>query len=314
MQLQRQADRSIITLDSASLLGQGGEAQVYTVPNEGGLVAKVYHSPTSERAGKLAAMLANPPEGATARGITRIAWPVDLLCDSGQRVVGFLMPRVTQTRIIADLYNPGIRRRKCPLFSYLYLHRTAHNLAAAVRALHARGYVISDVNESNILVAETTLVTLVDTDSFQVRDPANGTVFRCPVGKPEFTPRELQGKSFALVDRAPEHDLFGLGVLIFRLLMEGTHPFDGNFQGKGDPPLHNERISSGHFPHSIGRRVPYLPPKNSTPFEILHPALRQLFVRCFEDGHDNPNTRPDAKTWQTAIAEAEKFARHLFCQ
>jgi formylglycine-generating enzyme required for sulfatase activity len=304
MQLQRQSDGKIITLNPAAKLGRGGEAQVYAVPHESGLVAKIYHQPSDERAHKLTAMLANPPENANARGITRIAWPVDLLCDSGRRVVGFLMPRVNETRPIADFYNPRIRRSHNPLFTYEYLHNTAHNLAAAVKALHARGYVIGDVNESNILVATTTIVTLVDTDSFQVS--ANGTVFRCPVGKPEFTPPELQSQKFAQVDRAPQHDLFGLGALIFQLLMEGTHPFLGIFQGRGDPPPLEARIQAGHFPYGTKRNIPWQPARTAPPIELLHPALRQLFVQCFEDGHRHPPARPDAQTWQSALQEARQ--------
>src|SRR5436305_1951244 len=94
-------------------------------------------------------------------------------------------------------------------------------------ALHSRDYVVGDVNESNILVADTALITVVDTDSFQVRDPDGKTVFHCPVAKPEFTPPELQGRQLHDVDRVPAHDRFGLAVLIFQLLMEGTHPFAG---------------------------------------------------------------------------------------
>jgi DNA-binding helix-hairpin-helix protein with protein kinase domain len=205
---------------------------------------------------------------------------------------------------VIDFYNPKSRRQVCPLFNYRYLHRAARNLAAVVRALHARGYVIGDVNESNILVSETALIALVDTDSFQVHDPQNGSVYRCPVGKPEFTPAELQGKTFASIDRKPEHDLFGLAVLIFQLLMEGTHPFAGIFEGSDDPPLYEERIAAGHFPYGK-QRVPYRFMSMAPPFETLHPTLRHLIVRCFEDGHDNPQARPEAQIWQSALDEAE---------
>jgi formylglycine-generating enzyme required for sulfatase activity len=91
-------------------------------------------------------------------------------------------------------------------------------------ALHARGYVVGDVNESNVLVAERSLITLVDTDSFQVRDAQTGVVYRCPVGKPEFTPPELQGRRFADVDRNPEHDQFGLAVLLASRRPSGDDP------------------------------------------------------------------------------------------
>src|SRR5438093_919042 len=85
------------------------------------------------------------------------------------------------------------------------------------RALPAKGYGIGDLNERNLLVTTQALVTLVDTDSFQVK--AAERVFRCRVGSAEYTPPELQGARFADIDRGPQHDAFGLGVLIFQLLM-----------------------------------------------------------------------------------------------
>lgn len=308
MRLQRQSNQQIITLDATSTLGHGGEARVYPLPQDETLVAKIYHKPTKAHADKLAAMLANPPENPMVeQGHISIAWPFDLLraLDGSDRVVGFLMPRVKGMNSILDFYNPKSRRQKCPFFNYLYLHRTARNLAAAVGAIHARGYCVGDVNESNILVGNTALVTLVDTDSFQVSEQDNSIVYRCPVGKAEFTPPELQGKSFAQLDRAIEHDLFGLAVVLFQLLMEGTHPFSGIFQGAGDPPPYETRISSGHFSYSTKQRVPYTASRIAPPFELLHPNLQQLFIRCFEDGHHNPLLRPNTQTWQNALKEAE---------
>jgi DNA-binding helix-hairpin-helix protein with protein kinase domain len=75
---------------------------------------------------------------------------------------------------------------------------------------------------------------------------------------------------------------------------------------------------SGHFHH--GRKhVPWSPKPVAPPFEILHPTLRQLSIRCFEDGHHNPRVRPDAQTWamgvresESALVEYKKNPRHLF--
>ncbi len=208
-------------------------------------------------------------------------------------------------RPIIDFYNPKTRREHCPLFNYQYLLRTARNLAAAFAALHTSGYCIGDVNESNILVSDTALVTLVDTDSFQVSEPDSNVVYRCPVGKPEFTPPELQNKIFSQYDREIHHDLFGLGVLIFQLLMEGTHPFSGIYQDAEEPPSYEARIAAGHFTYSKYRQVPYLPTPIAPGWEILHPSLQELLLRCFEDGHNNPKLRPSAQAWLMAIAEAE---------
>ncbi len=307
MRLSRYSDGQSVVLDTSTPLGKGGEARVFKVRSAPSLVAKMYHEPTPEQIQKLHVMLANPPEDPTrASGHLSIAFPTDLLTlpSDKQKVVGFLMPKAESVVPIFHYYNPSIRRQEHPLVNPLYLHRMGRNLASAVRALHARGYVIGDVNETNILATDTALITLVDTDSFQVRSTQEGRLYRCRVGRLEFTPPELQGRVFIEADRLPEHDLFGLGVVLFQLLMEGTHPFSGVYLGTGEPPPYEARIQEGSFPYGT-RRGAYRPMPVAPAFETLHPTLRQLFLRCFEDGFANPSARPDAQTWQNALAEAE---------
>ena len=118
------------------------------------------------------------------------------------------MPRIKGMQNIIDYYNPKSRKAHAPLFHYGYLLRTARNLAAAFRALHARGYVIGDVHQSDVLVADSALVTIVGADSFQVRDPASGLVYPGIVGKSEFTPPELQGRTLSELT-SPELTLSG---------------------------------------------------------------------------------------------------------
>lgn len=307
MKLQSQIKGEIVTLDTNNPLGGGGEGRIYSVLQDPSLVAKIYHNPTDDDADKLAVMLGMPPEEPAAfAGHSSIAWPVDLLhtIKGRQKIVGYLMPKVIRAEAVHILYTPKNRRQQKPLFNYLYLHRTARNLAAAINLLHNRNIIIGDVNESNILVSDTALVTLVDTDSFQVHDSYTDYTFRCPVGKAEFTAPELQGQSFRELVRLPEQDLFGLGVLIFQLLMEGTHPFAGVYQGRGDPPSIEARIREGHFPYS-SKRVPYRPMPLAPDFKALHPSLQKLFITCFEAGHQEPKARPDTLMWLEALKAAE---------
>jgi len=42
-------------------------------------------------------------------------------------------------------------------------------LSKAIEAIHYKNYVIGDLNESNVLVKSSALVSVIDTDSFQVR-------------------------------------------------------------------------------------------------------------------------------------------------
>ncbi|MBV9111181.1 MAG: hypothetical protein JO306_17375, partial [Gemmatimonadetes bacterium] len=305
--LRRRSSGQLLTLDLARLIGAGGEARVLEVPGEPRLVAKLYREPTLERARKLGIMLEKPP--ALDAGAS-VAWPVDLLTGpSGGHFAGFLMPRVEGPRIF-EFYNPTSRRRTAPLFDYRMLHRAGVNLAAAFEGLHAHGYVVGDVNESNILVSpDDGAVTLVDADSFQVRDGAR-TVFRSRVGKAEYTPPELQGSNFGDVDRAGEHDRFGLAVLLFLLLNEGTHPFACRLgDGQEVPPV-EERISRGLFPHARTDGA-CRPPRMAPAFTSLDTALRVLFLRAFVKGQHDPAARPSPAEWRAGLAEAQ--ARLVGC-
>ncbi|MEO7649286.1 MAG: hypothetical protein ABIZ80_02380, partial [Bryobacteraceae bacterium] len=297
------ADGSVVLLGHE--LGRGGEATVLAVEGALGQVAKVYHTSTVERVLKLRAMIASPPSDPTAaQNHISICWPTELIFDRPGVCLGFLMPRVdfTTNEPVFKLYNPKDRWRARPGFTWRYLLRTAVNIASAMEAVHAKGYVVGDLNESNLMVTETALVTLVDCDSMQVPRPDRPGFFRCPVGKPDYTPPELQGRDFGLVDRNPPHDNFGLAILIFLLLMEGIHPFAGVAQGI-EMSL-EERIRRGESPYAGSRLI--LPMPVAPSLYILPGELRALFLRCFQDGHAHPSARPSAREWRLALTSAEQ--------
>jgi DNA-binding helix-hairpin-helix protein with protein kinase domain len=269
-------------------------------------------------------MQANPPADPTlALGHASIAWPLQLLYDDRGRLIGYSMGYVQNAVPLLQVFNPKLRAKTLPSFNRRYLHRTARNLSAALGALHATNYVVGDLNESNVMVTPSALVTLIDADSFQVqrREGAKPIVHPCPVGKPEYTPPELQGKTFTEVPRQPEHDRFGLAVLVFQLLMEGNHPFRALWLAAGDPPEIAARIRGGHWPHVRSAGLPLAPPRNAPALESLHPDLVALFQQCFIAGHARPAERPTPEAWERALSAAEKalitcrnghlYSRHL---
>jgi serine/threonine protein kinase len=306
--------RKIFDLDGKSIslgpvVGRGGEAVVYRLADSPGWIAKLYEpAPRPNYPAKLAWMLSHPPVDPTAAlGHPSLAWPAALLYDQEYRLAGYRMPYIKEAAPILVVFNPRRRSEALPQFDRRYLHRTACNLATAIGALHQSSYIVGDLNESNILVKSSALVSLIDADSFQVQEP-NGRemiTYACPVAKPEYTPPELQGKPLSSIVRTSEQDAFGLGVLIFQLLMEGNHPFRAQWQGKGDPPPMEERIASGAFPYTATPGLPVCPPKYAPELDWLHPALTELIRRCFIDGHRDPRQRPGASAWVKAISKAE---------
>ncbi len=298
-----------MTVTTARRLGAGGEAEVYEVADRPRYAFKKYRVPSAERAAKLRVMLASPPEDLDAGGHVAIAWPRELVVASSGVVEGFLMPRIdlSSTVPLFQVYNPASRLQIAPAFTWRYLLRTARNVAAIVDSLHRAGYVVGDINESNLLVNRRALAVLVDCDSMQVRDPATGVVHRGGVGKPEFTAPELLGRDLSTTDRTFESDDFAVAVLVFQLLLEGVHPFAGIWRGRGEPPDVSARIRSGQFPYRRGARL--VPPPHGLPLDVLPPPLRKMAWRAFTSGVRRPSARPSAGAWVAALEAAEGALR-----
>ena len=282
-----------------SPIAVGGEGGIYAVAGDPAVVAKVYNSPQPpERSAKLRAMaeLAN-------QSLTQVAaWPTATLHQqSGGLVAGVLMPRITGSLEIHHLYSVAQRKKDFPDADWRFLVHAARNCALAFEAIHAAGHVIGDVNQKNVLVSPRGIVHLVDCDSFQVRD-STGKVYRCDVGVPEFTPPELQGQSFRTIDRTPDHDRFGLAVLIFHLLMMGRHPFAGVYSGDGEMPL-EKAITTGRFAYASTPEVTLMrPPPGTPPISLLAGPLLPLFERSFLVPGAAGTGRPAPGEWQDALA------------
>jgi hypothetical protein len=207
------------------------------------------------------------------------AWPQDLLHDPRTgNVVGFLMPRIDGHHEIHKLYGPADRKLAFPDAGWGFLIRASRNLAAAFDAVHRHGHVIGDVNQGNVVVSRQATVRLIDCDSFQITHL--GRNYPCSVGVPLFTPPELQGRKLDELARTPEHDRFGLAVLVFHLLFMGRHPFAGRHPDRAIPV--ETALREGLF--AFGRKAMgsgIVPPPYSLWLRDLTPAVAELFERAF---------------------------------
>ena len=286
-------------------LGRGGEAVVYSVEGQPELVAKIYHQPPdAEKAEKLSEMVKLQSE----RLLALSAWPVGTLFLAGRRsMAGFLMKNVCRYKDIHLLYNPKSRTREFPpRANWRFLIHTASNVARAFAAVHDCGHVIGDVNQSNVRVSpETAIVNLVDCDSFQIS--AEGKIYPCEVGVPLYTPPELQDTEFREVVRTPNHDNFGLAVLIFHLLFMGRHPFAGKFLGRGEMTI-EKAIAEQRFAFARDTQLTQmLPPPACITLAHLPEEIGDLFTSAF-GSNGGGNVRPDGRRW---IAELDALAKRL---
>jgi len=215
-------------------IASSGEGTVWkTARNR--YLAKIYHSSHHERVKKLEVMVANPPTELNSHlNHISFAWPQELLTDRNGSVLGFLMPEIKDAKELLDVYNPQRRNKMLKLEVYWdFLYTTALNIASFIQLIHVKGYVLGDIKPQNILVNNRALPSIIDTDSFQVRHPKTGEVYRCLVGTEGFTPVELLEKDFHITDQTEVHDRFRLAVIVY-LLLFGNEPFKGKWVEEGD--------------------------------------------------------------------------------
>ena len=300
-------------------LGEGGEGEVYAVADSFQWVIKVYKpgkAPKGTATKKLLVMEGlMPPLAGEHAGHPSLTWPEQIIRDrNSNSLVGFVMPRVDMsgTMTVGEFFAPSVRQQKLQAMNLqldgVQIQQTRwniiRNLSKTVARVHEQGHLVGDINDRNILVEPTRGdVSIIDCDSFQVRDQKTRTIYRCKVGRPEYTAPELlqqmQGPcrraqcpggsdrhdtGYPCVSRNQEHDKFGMAVIIFQLLMEGNHPYDCRVIGPdAGASTRWEKIKQGYYPYSTSRpaHIRVNNPINQTRFERLPKNVRDMFERAF---------------------------------
>lgn len=308
--------RTVIELAATAFAG-GGEGDLYRIKSPAAYehyVAKLYHphkiSPKREE--KTQYLIDHPPVGLRESG--SIVWIKDALYTTEYEFVGFIMPFAEGKKLELlclgklpkkigekwqrfDLKNPNALQ---------YRLRICFNLAVAIYQMHATDhYVLVDMKPENIILQPNGLLAIVDTDSVEVIE--NGVaIFPAPVATPEYTPPEFYTKNRQKNSTIGESwDRFGLSVIFYKLLC-GIHPFAGSAK----PPYDNlvslhEKIEHGLFVHRrLDQAVFSVIPPPHEQFNKLAANLQELFIQCFEEGHQNPEARPSAEEWCLALLVA----------
>ena len=289
-------------------IARGGEGGIFGIQGHPRFVAKVYHkAPDPDKVRKLEAMC----DSATDTLLKLSAWPMEvLLSKKGGPVMGCVMPKIAGFKDVHLLYGPRTRLREFPKASWVFLVQTAMNLAKCIARVHEHGHVIGDVNDKLALVNENAVVMLVDTDSFQI--DTGRELFTCDVGVLTHQPPEFQGiDTFRGLQRGPNHDNFGLAVLIFQLLFNARHPFSGTYQGPGDLAL-EQAIAQSRFVY--GRNAAQFemkPPPFALGLDFVTPEVAELFERAFApDAHQGG--RPEAREWAHVLEALARSARRCY--
>jgi DNA-binding helix-hairpin-helix protein with protein kinase domain len=288
------------TFHLSKQIGKGGEGAIYETTEQGDIAVKLYWPDKAQsRRDKISAMAS----AQWYKTNSLVAFPIDVLFAPNGAFIGFVMKKIGGCKPVHMLFSPASRKVEFSHASYKFLIRAAGNIARAVASVHALGCVIGDLNHSGFLVSDKAVSTLIDSDSFQVI--AANHKYLCQVGTPEYTPPELQGARFDRVPRAPNHDNFGLAVLVFQILFMGKHPFAGRYQGSGDMPL-QRAIGEFRFAYSAqSSRTLMQPPPGAPLLSDFPPFLGTAFENAF--GQSGKSLRSTAAEWASLLETLETY-------
>lgn len=287
-------------------IGHGGEGDVFSIAGRDDVAAKIYkHTPDEAKQSKIRNMV----QCGDPKLLNFTAWPLDYLSDNKNgKIIGFLMPKIAGMTPLHEVYSPAHRRQEHPEWGWNFLVYVARNLAAAFNSVHEHGHVIGDVNQGNAFVSNKSKVVLIDCDSYQT--DFHGKKHLCEVGVAHFTPPELQGiSSFKGVVRTPNHDNFGLALLIFHILYGGRHPYAGVPQANGIGDSLEDNIKNLRFAYSpsASKRL-VLPPPKAIPLSIVPSEMARMFDIAFTEAGRN-GARPTAKQWVDCLDHVKDSLR-----
>ncbi|MBR6874131.1 MAG: hypothetical protein IKN17_11565 [Ruminococcus sp.] len=293
-------------------LSKGGEGSVYELKNYPGRVAKLYNTmqDAAKRESKITEMVrfSKTASFQNARIARHIAWPLAPLYDAKRRFIGFGMQKIKSAYELDQLYE--YPPKKAHGFSTADRVKCLISICETIEALHSQGQVFGDFNPNNIKINSDCSVTFIDADSYHFR--SGFREYRCTVclegyAAPEVI-RNVMGTNY---EKCPgktftkESDCFALAVHIFRMLMNGIHPFSGVKLSprKGSPahPVRKDKMVELCQTPFFNPRCTRTPSPYAPDLSLLPDYMKELFKRAFIDGDRDPSRRPDAREWKQAL-------------
>ncbi len=285
-----------LSCEVLSLLGSGGQGEVYRVRVGQAPMALKWYFPESATAEQRQALETLVRKGSPS---DLFLWPVDLATAPGVPGYGYLMP------LRQERYKSGIdlaKRRIEPSFRALLT--AGLNLAQGFLQLHAKGLAYRDISFGNLFLDPNTGEVLIcDLDNVGIDGQPHNTVG----GTMRFmAPEIVRGQAAP----STKTDQFSLAVLLhFMLFM--SHPLEGKREaaiGCLDPASQHKLYGTEPVyiadPNDKSNRPVPGQHDNFLAFWPIYPSfLRKLFVRAFTDGLRDPDNRIKESEWRAVMVQ-----------
>jgi WD40 repeat protein len=292
-----------VRLDDGSLVsltdqvGEGREGAVFLVAEEPSWAAKLLAGRVGEEHQRKLRFMRRVEHRHSRLFRENVAWVLRTL-HSGDRVVGYVMPLVSDAVSLDNVSNPYGRQIKGLPLTFKDLLVVGLNLCAVVGEVHEFGYLVGDFNKQNVLVTWDLRTVLIDAASFQVDAPHG--VYLSEVAVAEYSPPEvLQGDAVVDGVRSRNQNYFSLAVILFELLMGGHHPYSGVLVGGGELST-PERIQRHLYAHAgADRKLGISPPANCVNVNVLPASTVRMFEAAFSPfGYLH---RPNVREWSDEL-------------
>jgi len=292
----------------------GGEGAIHKVisSNFQGCCVKMYFQQhrNKQKEQKIDYMIKNPPPNLQSNTY-RICWPKELVYQNNQ-FIGFVMtlafngsqelyklvlPKLKQKDFKTDFNTWQAKYDRTQQSGIISRLKLCVNIAISVHTVHSyQKYVFVDMKPINFLMTLDGNISIIDTDSMQISN-GNQVLFPAQVATPEYVPVEGNNLNPS-EDFIPETwDRFSMAIIFYELLF-GLHPYVASFKGPyKDTDAINLKIESGLFVHGSKKTYILVLPSLHGNFNIIPQSFKDLFLKAFDDGHNNPNLRPSAENW-----------------
>jgi hypothetical protein len=293
-----------------SAISSGADGTIYaSVGNK--LALKIYHDPSKDkqRQDKLWQMLSNAPKS------DGFCWPIAVLSDNHGVFIGYAMPLLdlSHYQTLEMLLNKRLRTSLGITESYQFRVTVAINLATKVAELHKLGHHIIDMKPVNISFDQFTGdIVILDCDGFSIKGKGKqfrGHQYTAGYIAPEAFRAHLSPEKLGL-----KQDLFALATILFQLLNNGLHPFQGVPKpGKQLPTDNQAKITAGLYAYAT-KSHPRIKPSPWSIHRDFPNALQKAFTKSLTTIY-----RKDAYAWKnllevqkTKLKICSKDSNHYF--
>lgn len=250
------------SLKIESEIASGGEGKIFKL--KGQKVYKEFHNADNKIQEKLnRIMLRNI-------NLDSICTPIQLI-EENEKIVGYTMSNIEGVNLKNYLFLVSMSKKNIKRSNLVDI---ATQIASSFNHLHSKMVLVGDVSDNNILIDDNLNTHLIDCDSFQVEK------YLCEVGTDEFTPPEMMGKNFKKTPRTLKNEYFSLGVLLFKILIPGRHPFSVT---NGGSPIEN--IKNGSFAYPLANDYDFNTPldkKLLSTWNEMPLYIKECFFRTFK--------------------------------